>query len=295
MTEQLISKLESKNNRILYVSACPAWIKYAEQFMPEILPDLSDVKCPQQIAGALIKTLVADQTELKPEKIFSVSATPCTAMKFEARRDGMMRKGISDIDSVLTIRELGRLIRLYGIDVTNTDSEPADPPMEGCSSCAALSEVTGGLAEGIIRSLFSVKYKRDVDKQLIKKFRTGGSFREVPVNAEQTEIKVAVVDGLTGLEKLKASIQAGKSYDLVEVMVCPGGCINGAGMPFRNQKDDRKNLIKMIYQADENDAIGLPEKSPVIINLYNKLIKDNNEISDRKIFHTHYIKRNVLL
>ena len=113
--------------------------------------------------------------------------------------------------------------------------------------------------------------------------------------ADSIEIFVAVVDGLTGLEKLKASIDAGKKYDLVEVMVCPGGCINGAGMPFRNQKDDRKNLIKMIYQTDETGAIDLPEKSPVMINLNEKLIKDNSEIADKKIFHTHYVKRNVLL
>jgi len=97
------------------------------------------------------------------------------------------------------------------------------------------------------------------------------------------------------LEKLKSSVDAGKKYDLVEVMVCPGGCINGAGMPFRNQKDDRKNLIRMIYQADENSAIDLPERSPVMINLNGKLIKENSEIADKKIFHTHYVKRNVLL
>jgi len=292
---QLIEKIDSGSDSPLYISACPAWIKFAEQSLTEILPAISTVKCPQQITGALIKTLVADQAGLKPEKIFSVSATPCTAMKFEARRDGMMRKGISDIDSVLTVRELGRLIRLYGIDVSNTDSEQADPPMEGYSSSAALSEISGGLAEAVIKSLFSVRYKKEPDKQYIKKLRTGGSFRETSIRTDDKEITVAVVDGLTGLEKLKASADAGKKYDLVEVMVCPGGCINGAGMPFRNQKDDRKNLIRMIYQADENSAIDLPERSPVMINLNGKLIKENSEIADKKIFHTHYVKRNVLL
>ncbi len=253
------------------------------------------MKCPQQITGALIKTVVADQNRIKPEKIFSVSATPCTAMKFEARRDGMMRKGISDIDSVLTVRELGRLIRLYGIDVTNSDSEQADSPMEGFSSVAALSEMAGGLCEGIIRSFCHTEYEKVPDKQYFKKLRTGSSFREAVILSGQYELRVAVVDGLTGLEKLRSSIESGNSYDLVEVMVCPGGCINGAGMPFRNQKDDRKNLAKMIYQADENDAIGLPEKSPVLINIYEKLIKANSEIADKKLFYTHYVKRNVLL
>ncbi len=121
IAEQLRGKIEKKKDGPLYISACPAWVKYAEQFMPELLPQLSAVKSPQQIVGVLIKTLVAEQAGVRPEKIYSVSATPCMAMKFEARRDGMMRKGISDVDSVMTVRELVRLIRLYGIDVTSIE------------------------------------------------------------------------------------------------------------------------------------------------------------------------------
>ena len=121
---QLSERIENNSDNPLYISACPAWVKYAEQFIPSLIPQLSTVKSPQQITGVLIKTLVADQLGAKPEEIFSVSATPCMAMKFEARRDGMMRKGISDVDSVLTVRELARLIRLYGIDTSNIESEP---------------------------------------------------------------------------------------------------------------------------------------------------------------------------
>jgi len=294
LTMTLKQKIKD-NSGPLFISACPAWIKYVEQFMPEIMPMLSTLKCPQQLTGALIKTLVADQAGMKPEKIFSVLATPCTAMKFEARRDGMMRKGISDIDSVLTVRELGRLIRLYGIDVTNSDSEQADSPMGGHSSSAALAEIAGGLTESIIKSFYYSEFGKDIDKQHFKKIRSGGSFREATIAMEQYQIRVAVIDGLTGLEKLKESTDAGNKYHLVEVMVCPGGCLNGAGMPFRNQKDDRKNLAKLIIQTDETDAIGIPEKSPVVMNLYEKLIKENDEIYDKKIFHTHYVKRDVLL
>ena len=108
ITDQLSERIEKSENNPLYISACPAWVKYAEQFIPSLIPQLSTVKSPQQITGALIKTLVADQLRVKPEEIFSVSATPCMAMKFEARRDGMMRKGISDVDSVLTVRELAQ-------------------------------------------------------------------------------------------------------------------------------------------------------------------------------------------
>ena len=151
---QLSARIEQKSDTPLYISACPAWVKYAEQFIPSLIPQLSTVKSPQQITGALVKTLVADQSGVKPEQIFSVSATPCMAMKFEARRDGMMRKGISDVDSVLTVRELARLIRLYGIDITNVEEEPADEPLSGRSSSAVLAEVSGGMAEGVLRLFY---------------------------------------------------------------------------------------------------------------------------------------------
>ena len=295
ITYELKKKIEGKERTPLYISACPAWVKFAEQFIPSILPQLSTVKSPQQVTGALIKTLVAEQAGVKPEKIYSVSATPCMAMKFEARRDGMMRKGISDVDSVMTVRELARLIRLYGIDVTNIEPEPADDPMAGRSSAAALAETSGGLAEAITRSLCFMITGKEVDKQQFKKLRSGGSFREATVSSDDLELKVAVVDGLTGLEKLRAAHASGSQYDLIEVMACPGGCINGAGLPFSTLKDEKKSRAKLIYQADDADAISLPCKSPVLINLYEKLIKENKEISDKKIFHTHFEKRDVLL
>lgn len=296
ITEQLRARIAAKSDSPLYISACPASVKYAEQFTPSILPHLSTVKSAQQVTGALIKTLVAAEAGVKAEKIYSVSATPCMAMKFEARRDGMMRKGISDVDSVLTVRELARLIRLYGIDATNVDPQPADEPMAGRSSSAALAEVSGGLAEGVARSLAVLLTGKDEGKQQFKKIRSSAPFREAVIRMGETELSIAVVDGLTGLEKLRAAIVSGKKYDLVEVMTCPGGCVNGAGMPFvAASRDDRKNRIKQIYQADETDAVSLPCKSPVVMNMYEKILKENKETADHQIFHTHFEKRNVLL
>ncbi|MCX6334346.1 MAG: 2Fe-2S iron-sulfur cluster-binding protein [Bacteroidia bacterium] len=295
IANQLKEKIDKKEDTPLYISACPAWVKYAEQFMPEILPQFSTVKSPQQITGILIKTLVAEQAGVKPEKIYSVSATPCMAMKFEARRDGMMRKGISDVDSVMTVRELARLIRLYGIDVSNIEPEPVDEPISGLTSAAALAEVSGGMAEAVIRLLFFMIYNKEADRQLFKKLRSGGSFREASIKFDDAVVNIAVVDGLTGLDKLRSSQAAGKKYDLVEVMTCPGGCVNGAGLPFSALKDEKKSRAKMIYHTDETDALNLPCKSPVLMNLYDKLIKENSEISDKKIFYTHFEKRNVLL
>lgn len=295
ITAQLDEKINKEADTPLYISACPAWVKYAEQFIPSLIPQLSTVKSSQQITGVLVKTLVAGNLKLKPEEIYSVSVTPCIAMKFEARRDGMMRKGISDVDSVLTVRELARLIRIYGIDITNIEQEAADEPLDGRSSAAVLAEVSGGLAEGVIRSFHYMKLKKEADKQMFKKLRSGGIFREQTFQVGEKEIRVAVVDGLTGLEKLRTSMASGKKYDLVEVMTCPGGCVNGAGLPFSSSKDEIKSRSKLVYQADDTEAISLPCKSPALINLYEKHLKESNEISDKKIFHTHFEKRNVLL
>jgi iron-only hydrogenase group A len=290
---ELVSGLKEKleNNRPdpIYISACPAWVKYAEQYMTSSLNKLSALKSPQQITGALIKTLVAGQLGLKPQEIFSVAVTPCTAMKFEARRDSMMRKGISDVDVVLTVREMARLIRLFGIDIATADGEPADEPMDMRSSAAALAEISGGITEGIIRTMLFEAEKKDADKSLFKKLRSSGNFRESSFNYDGKEIKVSVVDGLTGLEKLNASFLAGNSYDLVEVMVCPGGCVHGAGLPFCNDRDQIKNRAKIVWQAEENEAVSLPCKSPSLLNHYEK-----NPV-EKSIYLTHFTKRDVLL
>ena len=295
ITGQLLEKLEQKSASPVFVSACPAWVKYCEQFMPSHIPMLSTVKSPQQIAGVLIKTLVAGQIRVNPGNIFSVSATPCLAMKFEARRDGMMRKGISDVDSVLTVRELSKLIRLYGIDASNIEPEPADEPLAGRSSSAVLAEVSGGITEGILRALHYQVTRKEAEKLSFKKLRSSGNFREITMSIGEFEVKAAIVDGLTGLEKLKTAMASGKNYDLIEVMTCPGGCVNGAGLPFTDSKENIKSRAKLVYQADDSEPVNLPCKSVHLINLYEKLLKENSEVSDKKIFFTHFEKRNVLL
>jgi iron only hydrogenase large subunit-like protein len=137
--------------------------------------------------------------------------------------------------------------------------------------------------------------KKEPDKQIFKKLRSGGNFRETTFKVGETDIRVAVVDGLTGLEKLRASMASGKKYDLVEVMTCPGGCVHGAGLPFSPSKDEIKSRAKLVYQSDDTEAINLPCKSPSLINLYEKYLKENSDIADKKIFYTHFEKRNVLL
>lgn len=292
---QLLKIIENGELGPLYISACPAWVKYAEQYSPSLLPHISPLKSSQQITGALIKTLVADRAGVKPQQVFSVSVTPCIAGKFEARRDGMMRKGISDVDAVLTVRELARLIRLNGIDVTSTGGEPADEPMDLRSSAAAMAEVSGGLTEAVIRSVFYTTFNKEADKQLFKKIRSGGNFRDTIIQIGDKKLNVAIVDGLTGLDKLRSSIDAGMKYHLVEVMVCPGGCVRGGGLTLTGSKDVIKSRAKAVFQNEENEAVSIPCKSPALLNLYEKFAAENKEIAEKSIYFTHYSARDVLL
>ena len=176
-----------------------------------------------------------------------------------------------------------------------SEDEPADEPLSGRSSSAVLAEVSGGMAEGVLRLFYYSRLRKEADKQSFKKMRSTGAFREASVEVGDLEIKVAIVDGLTGLEKLKSALASGKKYDLVEVMTCPGGCVHGAGLSFNASKDEIKSSAKLVYQIDDTEAINLPCKSPVLLNLYDNLIKANPEIADKNIFYTHFEKRNVLL
>lgn len=293
LTDAVAANKAGNGKRPLIVSACPAWVKHCEQVYPDLLQYLSPLKTPQQITGAIIKSAVV--TSHEQSKVYTVSVSPCTAMKFEARRDSMTRKGISDIDTVLTVRELCRLIGLYGIDISNIDPEAADDPMSSRSSAALLAETSGGIAESVLRSLMARTGEKEAEKQVFKKLRQAGSFREVTVDIGGTEYSVAVIDGLPGIEKLKQMPGGGARYDLVEVMTCPGGCVNGGGMIPAGSKEAIRQRSKYIYLSDEQEAVRGPEKSASISMLYDKVFRENNELADMKLFLTHFVKRDVLL
>ena len=293
LTDAIISSKGNPERKPLIVSACPAWVKYCEQFIPEVLGMMSTLKTPQQISGSIIKSVVPVGEE-KP-RVYTVSVTPCTAMKFEARRDSMTRKGISDIDTVLTVRELARLIVLYGIDITNIDPEPADEPMALRSSASLLAESAGGITESVLRSLAARKGEKEADRPAVKKLRNTGTFRETMVTIGGESYTVAVVDGLKGLTKLRQLIDGGAKYDMVEVMACPGGCVNGGGMLPAGSRDAVRQRTKFIWQTDDQEAVRGPEQSASVADLYGRVFAQCSELADKNMFHTHFGKRDVLL
>jgi len=216
-------------------------------------------------------------------------------MKFEARRDSMTRKGISDIDTVLTVRELARLIVLYGIDITHIDPEPADEPMASRSSASLLAETAGGITESVLRTLAARKGEKEAEKPALKKLRNTGNFRETMVSIGGKSYSVAVVDGMRGLEKIRQMVETGAKYDLVEVMACPGGCVNGGGMIPAGSKEAVRQRSKFVWQADDQEAVRGPEQSSSVADLYGRVFEQFDELADKQLFHTHFSKRDVLL
>ena len=293
---ELADRIKNEENLPMFSSCCPGWIKHMEQSHPDMIDHVSTTKSPQQMLGTLIKSYYSEKEDISPENIFSVSIMPCTAKKFEAQREEMTHKGVSDVDAVITIRELLKLIRLYGIDINSVNEEISDSPFNIRSSASKLVSVTGGLSEGIARSLSFHLTGKELSNLKITKLRGFKDRKEVFIKIGKQEIGFAVVSGLKNANKLIEEIREGKSkVHFVEIMACPGGCVNGGGQPFCDDEKIIKNRSKVIYDLDEKEAIKVAHKNSGLINLYNDFIGEPLGEKATKLLHTKYSKRDVLL
>ena len=293
---ELADRIKSNENLPMMSSCCPGWIKHMEQSHPDMIDNVSTTKSPQQILGTLIKSYFAQSEDISPEKIFSVSIMPCTAKKFEAQREEMTHKGISDIDVVLTTRELLKLIKLYGVDVQSLGEEMPDVPFNTRSSAGKMVSVTGGVAESVARTLNYHFTGEELPNIKITKLRGFKDRKEVSVKIGKQEIGIAVVSGLKSANKLIAEIREGKSdIHFIEIMACPGGCINGGGQAFNNDEKTLKARSKAIYDLDDKEAINVAHKNSKVISLYNDFLGEQLNEKCIKLLHTKYSKRDVLL
>lgn len=296
IASELLKRSQGSSKRPLISACCPAWVKFVEQFYPNSLHLLSTVKSPQQILGSLIKTHFAPQSDINPSGIYSVSLMPCLAKKFEAQRDEMTSKGVSDVDTVLTTRELIRLIKLFGIDIQNVNSQSADSPFSVRSSAGKLFGVAGGSSEGVMRTLYNMITGSELSNYKISDFRSSSSIREVKFGVGDKEFTFIVVSGLKDIHRLMAGIEDGSIVaDYVEVMACPGGCVSGGGQPFAVEGKDVRLRAKSIYETDESESIKCAHKNPQVLNLYSGYLGDPGGDLARKLLHTTYAKRDVLL
>lgn len=296
MAHELLGRLQNNENMPMISSCCPAWVKFVEQFYPEQLHLLSTSKSPQQIMGSLIKTYFASVSGINPSSIHSVSVMPCLAKKFEAQREEMTSKGVSDVDSVLSTRELARLIKLHGIDIQSIDSQNPDMPFNIRSSAGKLFGVAGGTSEALMRSVYSMVTGKELQSIKVSEFRSTSSIREVKFNAGTREFVFVVISGLKDIRHFMEELIAGNiRADYVEVMACPGGCVNGGGQPFVSDDRDVRLRTKSIYEIDEAETVKCSHKNPQVQEIYTTFLGEAGSDKAKNLLHTTFTKRDVLL
>jgi iron-only hydrogenase group A len=292
---ELIERIKERKNLPLITSCCPGWVKYAEEFLPELLPNLSTCKSPQQMAGAIVKSYFAARSGLDSDRIYSVSIMPCTAKKFEAQREEMTNKGVSDVDAVLTTREFVRLIKLFGININDLEPGAADSPMGIRSSAGKLFGNSGGVAEAAIRTAYHSITGRELKNFRVPEIRGFKGLKMTSIDIDDLKIGIAVVNGLANARKLLEEIKEGRNdIQFIEVMACPGGCIAGGGQPLAIDAGALKERARSIYRIDDSESIKVSHKNPDVIRLYEDFLEKPLGKRSHELLHTHYLKREVI-
>lgn len=296
---ELVSRLTKGAGAIpLFTSCCPAWVDYTEKNYHDLLPNLSTAKSPQQMMGAMIKTYWAKQAGIDASKVFSVSIMPCTAKKYERKRnDDMKSSGFEDVDSVLTTRELARFIRQAGINFNNLPEETADNPLGPYTGAGTIFGATGGVMEAALRSGYYLITGKELGDINFTPARGLENVKEAKVDVNGTEVRIAVVHQLAFvdplIQKIRASIASGGEplYHFVEVMACRGGCIAGGGQPYGGTDEIRAKRIAGLYKDDAQSEIRVSHKNEYVLKAYKDFLGEPNSEKAHHLLHTHYIKR----
>ncbi len=281
----------------MITSCSPAWIKYCEHNYPDLLPNLSSCKSPQQMFGAICKTYYAEKIGVDPKDMVVVSVMPCTAKKFEKGRADQSAAGVPDIDITLTTRELAKLIKKQGILFNELPEGKFDVPLGIGSSAGFLFGATGGVMEAALRTVYEVLEKKTLEDVNFTAVRGTKGLKEATINVAGMDVKVAVASGLANAKVLMDKIRKGEAdYHFIEIMSCPGGCVNGGGQPIkdaftRNNFDIQELRAKAIYDTDSVTELRKCHENPIIKELYETYLGEPNSHKAHKILHTKYAKR----
>ena len=295
---ELLDRLGNGGALPLITSCSPGWIKFCEHFYPEFIPNLSSCKSPQQMFGAMMKTYYAEKTGIDPRDIVVVTIMPCTAKKFELTRDNQHAvPGVQDVDISLTVRELGRMIKRAGIDFANLPEETFDPMFGIASGAAHIFGATGGVMEAALRTVAEIVTGKPLEKLEFCEVRGISGIKEAEYDLAGTKVRVAVVSGTANAAKLLDKIKKGEAnYHFIEIMACPGGCVNGGGQPVqpssvRNFTDLRSLRAKALYTEDERMTLRKSHENPVIKEVYETYLGKPGSHKAHEVLHTSYIAR----
>lgn len=265
---EFIKKLEEGKPLPLFTSCCPAWVSYCEKNYPELLSHVSTCRSPMQMLASIIKQQYATSSK----RVVHVAVMPCTAKKFEAARPEFKTDDAPQVDYVITTQELIRMIKEAGLVFSELEPEAVDMPFGAVTGAGVIFGVTGGVTEAVMRYVSSDKSAGALRAMAFNGVRGMEGVKEAAVKYGERELKVAVVSGLKNADELIKRIKGGAHYDLVEVMACPGGCINGAGQPTGTHEDAAVRG-KALYRADRMSNIKRSEENPLMLSLYSGLLK----------------------
>ncbi len=294
---EFIGRVKNGGALPMITSCSPGWIKFCEMYHPNLLPNLSSCKSPQQMFGAVIKTWYAEKNGIDPKNIVSVSVMPCTAKKFEIARDDQNAAGLPDVDISITTRELARMIKRARIDFVNLPDEQFDSPLGESTGAAVIFGATGRVMEAALRTVAEVLEGKELDKVDFHAVRGIDSVKEATINVAGMDVNVCVVSGLDAVDKVLCAVEKGeKNYHFIEVMCCPGGCVNGGGQPLqpaavRQKIDLRAERAKALYSYDEANTLRKSHESPVVKALYEEYFEKPGRHKAHEILHTSYVDR----
>ena len=296
---ELIERVSNGGTLPMITSCSPGWVKYCEHYFPEQLGHLSSCKSPQQMFGATIKTWYAKKMGIDPKNIVNVSVMPCTAKKFECGRDDQSASGYADIDIAITTRELARMIETAGLNFNLLPDEPFDNPLGEGTGAAVIFGATGGVMEAALRTAVETLTGETLEAVDFTEVRGTEGLKEATYNVAGLEIKVCAASGLKNAQKVMEEIKAGTSpYTFVEIMACPGGCVNGGGQPtqpasVRNFTDLKGVRGKALYEADKDLPLRKSHESEAIKLVYDEFFGKPGSHVAHEVLHTKYVKRGL--
>jgi iron-only hydrogenase group A len=293
---ELVNRIKNNKKLPMFTSCCPGWIKYIEQNRPEMLEHISTCKSPHEMLGAITKTYYAKKMGLDPKDIFVVSIMPCTVKKFESDRPELSEVLMQDVDAVLTTRELVRYFKMAGIDFSDLPEDKFDNPLGESTGAAVIFGTSGGVMEAALRTAYHILTGNELEKLEFEDIRGLKGIKETSVKIDSMELHIAVVNGIGNVGPVLDEIQNGTSkYDFIEVMACPGGCINGGGQPIHNKPEKVQKRIKALYEIDAEMACRRSHENEAVKTIYKEFFKEPNSHKSHEILHTTYTDRKELL
>ena len=296
---EFIDRVQNGGVLPMITSCSPGWIKYCEHYFPDMTENLSSCKSPQQMFGATLKTYYAQKMGLDPKNIVSVSVMPCTAKKFEIGRDDQDAAGVPDVDISITTRELARLIKKAGLDFAKLPEEGFDDPLGEGTGAAVIFGATGGVMEAALRTAVETLTGKELESVDFTEVRGVEGIKEATYNVAGMDVKVAVASGLGNAKILLDKVKAGEAdYHFIEIMGCPGGCVNGGGQPqvpskIRNVVDIRAERAKALYALDAGNPVRKSHENESIKKVYAEFFGEPGSHKAHEILHTTYVKRTI--